>query len=173
MKNYLLTIIGGVESEKMCGELAISISPIVNSSNLKFQHSKGIMLFYFASQEEKSEIYNYVKDILYGLTDNFILTEITDNVSVSLEEETMKHLFDLENVNENVTMRIDMERILKNMDFVEEEDIEDDFMALLLGQKEKVIKEPSLDCILDKINSSGYDSLNSYEKDTLKKYSKS
>ena len=173
MKNYLLTIIGGIDSEKMCEEIAISISPIVSSTNFKFQHSKNVMFFYFASQDEKSEIYEYIRGILYGLTDSFVLTEITDNVSVSLDEETMQHLLDLENVSENVTMRIDMDRILKNTDFMEEEDMEDDFMALLLGQKERIVKEPSLDYILDKINSNGYESLNRYEMDTLKKYSNS
>ena len=170
MKNYLITIIGTVDSKKMCQEIALSISPLVDSPNLKFQHKNGVLLFHFASEVSKSEIYDYMNGILFGVSEAFILTEITDNVSVSMNDEMFGHLFDLENVGDDVSMRLDMERVLKNEDF-EEDELDDEFISTLLSQVNN-IKKPTLDQILDKINSKGYECLTPFERDTLENYSK-
>lgn len=170
MKNYLLTIIGTVDSKKMCQEIALSISPLVDSPNLKFQHKNGVLLFHFASEVSKVEIYDYLNGILYGIQEAFILTEMTDNVSVSMNEELVGHLFDLENVGDDVSMRLDMDRVLNNDDF-EEEESDDDYISTLLSQVNN-LKKPTLDQILDKINSKGYDCLTPFERDTLENYSK-
>lgn len=170
MKNYLITIIGTVDSKKMCQEIALSISPLVDSPNLKFQHKEGVLLFHFASEVSKSEIYDYMNGILYGVAEAFILTEITDNVSVSMSNDLYGHLFDLENVGDDVSMRLDMGRVLKNEDF-EEEELDEEFISTLLSQVNN-IKKPTLDQILDKINSKGYNCLTPFERDTLENYSK-
>lgn len=170
MKNYLITIIGTVDSKKMCQEIALSISPLVDSPNLKFQHKNGVLLFHFASEVSKSEIYDYMNGILFGVSEAFILTEITDNVSVSMNDEMFGHLFDLENVGDDVSMRLDMDRVLKNEDF-EEEELDEEFISTLLSQVNN-IKKPTLDQILDKINTKGYNCLTPFERDTLENYSK-
>ena len=133
MKNYLITIIGTVDSKKMCQEIALSISPLVDSPNLKFQHKDGVLLFHFASEVSKTEIYDYLNGILFGVSEAFILTEITDNVSVSMNDELFGHLFDLQNVGDDVTMRLDMNRVINNVDF-EEEELDDEFISTLLSQ---------------------------------------
>jgi len=172
MKKYLLTVIGNFNSEQMCKELAIGITPIVDSPNLKFQHTKGILIFHFESEVDKTEIYDYVLGLTYGITETFILTEINDNVSVSLPEEIKGHLFDLENSGDDVSMNIDM-RITKNsLEFNIDEEEEEDYIALLLAEKDKIFAKPTLNHILDKIGSSGYDSLSQFEKDVLEEYSK-
>jgi len=171
MKHYLLTVIGEIESEKMCKEIALSLSPLVDSPNLKFQHKNGVLLFHFGTEVNKDEIYDYISGILYGTIDTFILTEMTDNVSVYMSNEMSGHLFDLENVHDDVNMRLDMSRIVSNSDF-EEEELDDDFLSTLLNDMKKQIPKPSLDQILDKINSKGYDCLTQFEKDTLENYSK-
>lgn len=170
MKNYLITIIGTVDSKKMCQEIALSISPLVDSPNLKFQHKNGVLLFHFASEVSKSEIYDYMNGILFGVSEAFILTEITDNVSVSMNDEMFGHLFDLENVGDDISMRLEMDRVLKNEDF-EEEELDEEFISTLLSQVNN-IKKPTLDQILDKINTKGYNCLTPFEKDTLENYSK-
>jgi len=96
MTNYLLTVIGFFESEQDCRQIALSITPIVDSPNLKFQYSKGVMLYHFASEVNKIELFDYITGVLYGISDSFILTEMSDKVSVSLPEEAKKNLFDLE-----------------------------------------------------------------------------
>jgi hypothetical protein len=154
----------------MCQEIALSISPLVDSPNLKFQHKNGVLLFHFASEVSKSEIYDYMNGILFGVSEAFILTEITDNVSVSMNDEMFGHLFDLENVGDDISMRLEMDRVLKNEDF-EEEELDEEFISTLLSQVNN-IKKPTLDQILDKINTKGYNCLTPFERDTLENYSK-
>jgi len=172
MNKYLLTVFGEFETKEMCQNVALSITPIVDSPNLKFQHSKGVLLFHFSSEILKEEIYEYVKGVLYGVTESFILTTITDDVSVSMPEDIYNHLFDLESANGKIDMKLDMTRIKNNLDFMEQE--EDDLVALLLEEmrENNVIKKPSLDQILDKVLTNGMESLSSFEKDTLETYSK-
>jgi hypothetical protein len=52
------------------------------------------------------------------------------------------------------------------------EEDDDDFVALLLENMKKEVKKPSLDFILDKALSNGFESLSQFEKDTLESYSK-
>ena len=173
MNNYLLTIIGSFESEDMCKDIALSITPIVDSPNLKFQHAKGVLIFHFASEVSQEEIYDYVGSILFGITESFILTEMTDKVSVSMPKDIKEHLFNLESSNVDIDMKLDMNRVKKNLDFMEEEE-DDDFVALLLNQMsdKSIFKRPSLDQILDKMLKGGFESLTQFEKDILDNYSK-
>ena len=172
MDRYLLTIIGDFKSEEECTEIAMAITPIVDSPHLKFQHSKGILLFHFETDVNKDEIFGYIQTVLFGITETFILTEITDNVSVSVPEDIKVHLFDLENVSDEIDMNIDMSQVKNNAEMFGDEEEEDDFVALLLGEKNKLFKPPTLDQILDKINSKGYQSLTPFEQDLLDGYSK-
>jgi hypothetical protein len=172
MKNYLLTVIGNIDSDKICENIAISLSPIVDSPHMKFKYKKGILLFHFASDVYKDELYEFIVGELFGISESFILTEINDNVSVFMNEKLKKHLFDLENIGEEVTMNIDMSQIKNNTGVFEDEEDDDDFVALLLGEKEKIFKRPTLDQLLDKIISKGYQSLTPFEQDVLEYYSK-
>lgn len=172
MNKYLLTILGEFETLENCKNIALSITPVVDSPNLKFQYDKGVLIFHFSSEIPKEEIFEYVKGILYGVSDFFVLTLMSDDVSVSMSQDRYNHLFDLDSSEGDMDMRLNMERIKNNLDFTEEED--DDIVALLLEQmKDKgLFKKPSLDQILDKVLSNGIESLSSFEKDTLETYSK-
>jgi hypothetical protein len=172
MNKYLLTILGDFETLENCKNIALSITPVVDSPNLKFQYEKGVLIFHFSSEIPKEEIFEYVRGILYGISDSFILTPMSDDVSVSMPQDRYNHLFDLESSDGDMDMKLNMERIKNNLDFMEEE--EDDIVALLLeGMKDKgLFKKPSLDQILDKVLSNGIESLSSFEKDTLETYSK-
>ena len=174
MNNYLLTIIGNIESEKMCKEIALSISPLVDSPNLKFQHKEGVLLMHFATEVSKGEIYDYVHGVLYGVIDTFILTEITDEVSVSMPKDMFGHLFDLENIDDDVTMRLEMGKIIMNQMnlFNEKYELDEEDLSIIIDQFKPLVEKPSLDQILDKINNQGYESLSPFEKDTLESYSK-
>jgi hypothetical protein len=89
-----------------------------------------------------------------------------------MPQDRYNHLFDLESSDGDMDMKLDMNRIKNNLDFMEEED--DDIVALLLEEmKDKgFFKKPSLNQILDKVLSSGIESLSSFEKETLETYSK-
>jgi len=176
MDKYLLTIFGEFKTKEICQNVALSITPIVDSPNLKFQHgiqhANGVLIFHFSSEIPKEEIYEYVRGVLYGVADSFILTTITDDVSVSMPEDIYNHLFNLESSEGEMDMKLDMNRIKNNLDFMEEE--EDDLVALLLEEmrESNVVKKPSLDQILDKVLTNGMESLSPFEKDTLETYSK-
>jgi hypothetical protein len=172
MNNYLLTIIGEFQTKEMCKSIALSLTPIVDSPSLKFHYGKNVLVFHFSSQIPQEEITEYIRGILFGISDYFILNKMTDSVSVSMPQDVYTHLFDLETKGEDVDMTLDMNRIKNNLDFMEEE--EDDIVALLLEEmkEKKLFKKPSLDQLLDKVLNNGIESLSRYEKDTLETYSK-
>jgi regulator of replication initiation timing len=173
MNYYLLSVTDDFASEGMCKEIALSISPIVDSPNLKFHYTRNQIIFSFGTETPKDEIFEYITGILHGLVEIFILTEVVDDFSISLPDDIKDHLFDLENVGENVTMKLDMERIKKNLDFSfddEDDDDDDDIMSLIFKNK-TTDPNPTLDQILDKLYSEGIDSLSSKEKNILETYS--
>lgn len=172
MKNYLLTVIGNFETEELCQDMALSLTPIVDSAHLKYQHTKGILIFHFATEVSKSELYDYVTGVFFGITETFILTEITDDLSVSMPKDVKTYLFDLENDSDSIDMNIDMRQVKGNVEMFTDEEEDEDFVALLLGERERLFKSPTLDQILDKINSKGFDALTPFEKDVLEDYSK-
>jgi hypothetical protein len=177
MNYYLLSVTNDFASQGLCKEIAISLSPIVDSPNLKFHYTRNQILFSFGTETEKSEIFEYINGVLFGLVEIFVLTEINDEYSVYLPKDIKEHLFDLESVGDNVTMKIDMSRIKQNLDFSYEEDDDDeddDFISKIMANKlsTPLPIQPTLDQILDKLYSEGMDSLSVQEKKILETYSK-
>lgn len=181
MKNYLLTIIGEFkEGTPVCKEIAVSISPLVDSQHLKFAQKNGVLFLSFGTEVEKVDIYDYVLEILYGITDTFVLTEITDNLTVRMPDDISGYLFDLELGDGDNSLNMDS--IIANDDFDEDFDpsissemdaeLDSEFIATLRAHLDKVIVRPSLDQILDKINSDGIESLTKFEKNILQDYGK-
>lgn len=172
MKNYILTVIGKLDSDKVCKQIALSLTPVVDSPNLKFQHSSGVLVFHFASEVSKSDVFAYVMGSLYGITESFILTELTDNMTVSFPEEIKEHLLNLDETGENVQIKMNLNTIKKNLESLENDDEEEDWVALLLEEELENLKKPTLDQLLDKILSNGVESLSKFEKKILESYSK-
>ena len=169
MRKFFLILFGNFESEDTCKEIALTLTPLVDSPHLKFNHTNGSLLFHFASEVSQEEIHDYVSVSLIDICNSFILSESTDKVSLHLPASVKEHLLDLDNDSGDVEMRIKLAQN-KNKNYTEEED--DEFVALLLEEVKRKVKRPSLDTILDKINNKGFDSLTQYEKDTLDEYSK-
>lgn len=167
MKKYLLTAFGNF-NEEMCKDIALSVTPVVDSPHLKFQFTPGAIILHFASEVEQFEIHDYLCGALYGISSTFILSELTDKVSVNMPKIYSDHLFDLE--KEDGSIEISM-KSNKNMSENEEEE-DNKFVALLLDEIKSKVSKPSLDSILDKIKSKGIESLSQFEKDTLEEYSK-
>jgi hypothetical protein len=168
MKKYLLTVIGNFKSEEECKDLAMTLTPLVDSPQLKFQHSKGTMIFHFATEIDQDELYEFLVINFYGIVSCFILTEFTDKVSLFLPEPLKSHLLDLENPGEDLGISINMNEIETEIPIEDE----NEFVALLLEDVKKKIKKPTLDQLLEKIHKKGEESLSQFEKDTLDYYSK-
>ena len=47
MKSYLLTVIGNFDSEELCKEIAISITPIVDSPHEISTHQRNLDVLFF------------------------------------------------------------------------------------------------------------------------------
>ena len=167
MKKFFLIVFGDFNSEEFCKEVALTLTPIVDSPHLKFNHTKGNIFFHFASEVSQEEIYEYVMISLIDKCQYFILAENTDKVSLFLPPNVQEHLMDLVNEGNNVEMRIQVDST-KNL--MSQED-EEEFVALLLEEVKRQVKKPSLDQILDKLNNKGIDALTKFEKDTLDEYS--
>jgi hypothetical protein len=170
MKKYLLTVFGEFNNKEIIARLGKGIAPIVDSPHLKFQHTKGAMVFHFGSEVNTEEIYDYVTGIFYGLSDAFILTEMTDKTSVYMPENIKAHLLDLENDTEEVDIRIDVPKMSKSYDDMSE--MAEGFVEFLLDEFKEEVISPSLNEILDKINEKGIKSLSTFEKEILDNYSK-
>ena len=169
MKKYLLTIFGDFKTNSVSNEIAMALTPLVDSPSLKFQFTKGVLIFHFGSEIDIKDIHEFLELTSYGLYDSFILSEYTDKVSVFMSEENKKHLFNLENIDDNDG--VEMVYVPKDPEEHEEE-YDDDFVALLLNEVKKNLKTPSLDQLLDKIKSEGVESLTQYERGILESHSK-
>lgn len=169
MSKYLLTIFGDFKTEAICQEIALSLSPVVDSPNLKFQFTKGVLIFHFGSDMDIKDIHEFLEILSYDLFESFILSEFTDKVSVFMPTDTMEHLFNLDGEGENGQEMILIPK--NNMEFIDDSS-DDEFVALLLDEVKKRVKKPSLDQLLDKIKNEGIDALTPFEKGTLENYSK-
>ena len=170
MKKYLLTVFGEFGSKEIIARLGKGMAPIVDTPQLKFQHTKGAMVFHFGSEISTDEIYDYVAGVFYGLSDAFILTEMTDKTLVYLPEDIKVHLMDLENESDDVDIRIEVPKMNKPSDDISE--MAEDFVGFLLEEMENEIKPPTLNQLLDKISEKGISSLSGFEKEILNEYSK-
>jgi hypothetical protein len=169
MKKYILTVIGDFKTEEICQEIALALTPLVDSPNLKFQYTNGVLVFHFASEMEMSDIHEFLEITSYYLYNSFILSEFTDKVSVFMPEDTKNHLFDLDNISESANISLDLGVKSRFDDNMEEDD---EFVALLLNEVKKNLRPPSLDSLLEKIKTEGIEKLTPYEKGILDNYSK-
>jgi hypothetical protein len=175
MKKYLLSLHGEFETKEMCQAIATTITPIVDSPHLKFSHRKKNLLFCFESEVHSEELIPYIEGTLFGLYDYYILSVVDDNLSVSMDETTKGHLFDVHNDSEDVDMRIDMRKEMffpEQTNFYSEEDGDSAFIETILNELKTKLKRPSLDEILDKIRDKGIESISPYEKDILDNFGK-
>jgi hypothetical protein len=168
MKKYLLTIFGEFGTPEKYTEITITLTPLVDSPSLKFQYGKEFLIAHFASELHCNEIYEFLEMSSYGLYDSFILNEYEEKNNIFMSEENKKHLFELNNLEENNGK--EMKLTSNNIEDYPYED--DEFVSTLMRELKKHLKPPTLDQILDKISIEGFDGLTQFEKGLLENYSK-
>ncbi len=182
MKNYLATVIGNFITDESCNDMVMSVAPLVDSRNMKYQFGGGILMMHFATEVPKDEIFEYISGLIHKDSEILILTEVSDKVSVHIPYEKSGHLFDLDNPGANNDYSIDMKGVIENTDLYndfDEDDIDISFSNELESQfKSKLpylagpsVVKPTLDSLLDKINVLGMDSLTKHELTLLQNYS--
>lgn len=169
MKKYILILFKDLTRDELPAEIVSLLTPIVDSKFLKFNHNRGSMVIHFESEVDQSELVPFIEGILYGIVSSFILSELNDKMSLRMPKDVLEHLLDLENDSEG-SHKTDLNQNQKFMDF--EEEIDEDFIGLLLEDVKWKIKKPTLDQILEKIKVQGIKSLSQFEKDILEEYSK-
>jgi len=184
MKNYLATVIGNFITDESCNQLVMSVAPLVESPNMKYQFGGGIIMMYFATDVPKDEIFDYITGLIHVDSEILILTEVSDKVSVHVPYEKSGHLFDLDNPGQNNDYAIDMRGVVENTDLYDDYDEDDDIDMSFSNELESQFKskiaqwmgtpavKTTLDTILDKINVLGMDSLTKHELTLLQNYSK-
>jgi len=163
MTKYLLTVIGNV-NEDDCPDIVLAMSDIIDSENVKFLHSPNSYMVCFESSVEKSNIFCYLQDILFDISDTYILSVINDNSTVSIPKSASEFIFDLNSAGE-FTIN------LTKQDYDEDDD-DTELIELLRQRMGKEYQKPSLDFLLDKISQKGLNSLTQFEKQSLESYSK-
>lgn len=175
MKKYLLIVVGDFTPQGIVEDIALALTPLVDSQHLKFQKTDSILIFHFASSVTEIEMKDYINGVMYGISNTYILTEMTDKVLVFMPDEFKKHLLNLEESNSESSNGLDIVKI-KNNQYNSDEEFEDELneeiLALLLGKKKHKTRKINLDTILDKINDEGINSLTKEEKSILESYSK-
>jgi len=181
MKNYLVTLIGNFITDNNCNEMVMSVAPLVDSPNMKYQFGGGILMMHFATEVPKDEIFEYISGLIHKDSEILILTEVSDKVSVHIPYEKSGHLFDLDNPGANNDYSIDMKGVIENTDLYndfDEDDLDISFSNELESQFKKMpywmgapAVKTTLDTILDKINVLGMDSLTKHELTLLQNYS--
>jgi L-rhamnose isomerase len=183
MKNYLVTLIGNFITDDSCNEMVMSVAPLVDSPNMKYQFGGGILMMHFATEVPKDEIFEYISNLIHVDSEILILTEVSDKVSVHIPYEKSGHLFDLDNPGQNNDYSIDMKGVIENTDLYNDYDEDDDIDISFSNELESQFKskiqhwmgtpavKTTLDTILDKINILGMDSLTKHELTLLQNYS--
>lgn len=160
----------------------MSVAPLVDSPNMKYQFGGGIIMMHFATEVPKDEIFEYITGLIHVDSEILILTEVSDKVSVHVPYEKSGHLFDLDNPGQNNDYSIDMKGVVENTDLYndfDEDDIDISFSNEIESQFKSKIQhwmgtpsvKTTLDTILDKINVLGMDSLTKHELTLLQNYS--
>lgn len=175
MKKYFLTVINEANfMHQDAIDISMAIGEIVDSKYMNFNFGENYLMFHFESSVNKEDMYTFIQGVLYGITDTFVLTEISDNFSVSLPAK-MKFIFDLDRVEDIV----EIDKTSNDYDMVEYGDEDDEYDELYQNIMEnyrqnlkKSQPKISLDSLLDKIKEKGLDSLSDVEKQILESYSK-
>jgi hypothetical protein len=175
MKKYLFTVFGDFKNEKVITRVIKALTTVVDSPKLKYQHTESVVIFHFGSEVDPPALYDFITGMFFGLSETFILTEISDNMSFFVSNNIKEHLLDLESENEDVVIETNMSKRSKPADDMMGADISDmaeEFVGFLLDEINQEIKVPTLNQILDKINEKGISSLSGFEKEILDEYSK-
>jgi hypothetical protein len=174
MKKYLLTIFGDFGKPEKHTEIAITLTPIVDSSNYKFHYGGEFIIIHFESELFINEIYEFMEICSEGLYNSFILNEYDEKVLIFMPEESKNHLLNLESdgtFNGKEMVIIHNNNNNNNEDYFYEED-NYELTSTIMEELKRQLKPPTLDQLLDKISENGYEVLSKFEKGLLEKYSK-
>lgn len=178
--NYILFLFAKHEKQDMfITGIAEELSVVSDSENIKFYYGPESGIFTFQSTDDFQTIHEYMNIIFEGMSlAYFLLPFKHDTMSVGLQMDIYKHLFNESN-GENMSGKgvsvqkmlndkfkeVDFEKLFSELDTDEDDD---DEIKKIKSKEPK----PSLDDLLEKIKDEGMSSLTKKELSLLEKYSK-
>lgn len=156
MTNYLLTILMNDIDDEIINEVLDIISVNMDGDEFKFDCIGTTILAHFVYDGDHSELYNLLMSEFEGFVEGFILTELFDNEIIMFSDNEKIEQLGIPNIEDYIG-----EEFHQNLhNFLYE--------TKLMKVMPKVVKY-DIDTILDKINSSGIDSLTNAELEYLNK----
>ena len=158
--------------------LAEDIVSVVGKSDIKYYYGPESSIFVFKTFDEEKKIQEYFSTVLgeSGIV-YFLVRHEPDKMSYWLDPNIEKHLFNTDNSSKDSSNTLEEQLEAQKLffgDLEEETDMvltesdEDDLLKLRKNKK----TEPTFDELFNKIADQGYESLSSFEKELLKKYTK-
>lgn len=158
--------------------LAEDIVSVVGKSDIKYYYGPESSIFVFKTFDEEQKIHDYFSMVLgdSGIV-YFLIRHEPDKMSYWLDPKIENYLFNTDNSYKEDTNTLEEQLEVQKLffgDLEEETDMvlteseEDDLLKIKKNKK----KEITFDELFDKIADYGYESLSSYEKELLKKYTK-
>lgn len=177
MKHLLFVYGDYTNKPNHIGVIGDILSELTKNKCVKYQHGPAGGIFHFESQENIKYIGKYLEETITDLTAMFFLVPMTDQVLISVDDNVMNHLFDLENdeVSKNFSFDINKTITKEDSDKTVAELVNEIAKSLvddLAVTEKKVEVMPTLDELLDKINNNGINSLTKEEKQLLDEYAK-
>ena len=177
MKHLLFVYGDYTNKPNHIGVIGDILSELTKNKCVKYQHGPAGGIFHFESQENIKYIGKYLEETITDLTAMFFLVPMTDQVLISVDDNVMNHLFDLENdeVSKNFSFDINKTITKEDSDKTVAELVNEIAKSLvddLAVTEKKVQVMPTLDELLDKINNNGINSLTKEEKQLLDEYAK-
>jgi len=182
--NYLLIVFGQSEKQdEFVKTLCTDVSVMSDLGDVKYYYGPESVIITFKCSEGIDSVSGFM-ELLYGQMKliYILLPYDKDKLSLKMDSDVSKHLFDVELPEQNTEKMSDLGSLVQkwitdeinSQEFISEienlEQSEEDEIEKIISKK-KVEEIPSLDELLDKISSSGISSLTEKELTLLNKYS--
>jgi len=194
-RTYLLFIYGVFNDDERVKGTVSTLLPVLSTKAMKYIWGDYGIVCMFSSKVKFAELSDFVFAHISGESNQYFLTEKTDKLSVYGPDKAMEHLLSsddfIPSLEEDSTDEVITDdfiyEFLKKQDFnfseidfskiqdfkiVEDnEDEEDEDIEKIKKQSKNKVQKPSLDDILEKIQTDGINTLTSQEKKLLDDYS--
>ena len=183
--SYLAILFGDYRNkEQKISNIIYSITPLANSKDVRFVYSDSHILIHFTSNFIYSELQKLIDMAIHSECDLYLFFSYNESFSVKMPPEVFNHLFDWSKESKSVNLDLrnnklinigfgpSQEEISKLLSDLEFEEF-DDLPEILFGnlKTEKVETPLDMDSILEKIKTSGIESLTKQEQEFLKNIS--
>lgn len=180
-KRYMLFLFGDFsDDENLVNEINYQLIAIVSSKFIKFNYGEFGMVCHFRTKETFNDLKEYIDMSLNEITEQYYLVEVGTNFDVKMDRPLKKDFLNIDDEkpqNKNGSIEIGEPTEIKFKLTKKEMDIYHMMFPIMdpnffKTNEDEIVKDPSIDDILDKITETGIESLTEREKQILENYGK-